>query len=74
MRMGGGRRGCGRNGFRASVSPLLGPPSLPTQRRTQGGAALNGGDSPSPNPSGYEVAFFQPHSITYGWLKALTLP
>lgn len=34
----------------------------------------NHSDSPSPNPSGYEVAFFQPHSITYGWLKALTLP
>lgn len=32
------------------------------------------GDNPSPNPSRYEVAFFQPRSITYGWLKALTLP
>lgn len=53
MRMGGGRRGCGRNGFRASVSPLLGPPSRPTQRRTQGGAALNGGDNPSPNHSSH---------------------
>lgn len=53
MGMGGGRRGCGRNGFRASVSPLLGPPSRPTQRRTQGGAVLNGGDSPSPNHSSH---------------------